>query len=154
MHTVLHMRVDPQQLCLPLISILGEKGAVGFAEHKMKKNRQQEVCSPLIEVPPHPDAVQCVRMSLNMSPPSSPSLLLIGSFSRLINSVNAGCAEPSWDKCSSIDQYVKQLTYPSVYMGTVCSVCMTSDAQKGKCVITASPCVHKSIITQLFFFIF
>lgn len=91
------------------------------------------MCCPLIEVPPYPDAVQCVRMSLNMSPLSGPSVLLIGSFSRLINSVNAGCAEPSWDKCSSIDQYLKQLTYPSVYMDMVCSVCMTFDAQKGKC---------------------
>lgn len=91
------------------------------------------MCSPLIEVPPYPDVAQCVRMSLNMSPLSSPSIPLIGSFSPLINSVNSGCAEPSWDKYSSIDQYLKQLTYPSVYMA-MRGVSMTFHARKGECV--------------------
>lgn len=76
------------------------------------------MCSPLIEVLFYLDSAQCVRMSSNTCPPSGPSFLLIGSFSPLINSVSAGWPEPSWDKHSTIDQYLKRLTYPSVYISS------------------------------------
>lgn len=86
------------------------------AKWKRIGNKPAVESSLLIEVPLSPDAAQYALMSFNMSLSSRPSGLLIGSFSPLINSVRAGCAEPSWKKHSSIDPYLKQLTYPSVYM--------------------------------------
>lgn len=115
---------------------VGKRGwgvCVGFSEHKMKKNRQQAYGNVLPLNWSSPLSRRCTMCAyvLQYVSPSSLSLLLIGSFSPLINSVNAGWAEPSWDKHSSIDQYLKQLTYPSVYMGT--DIWCT----KGRCVISS-----------------
>lgn len=84
--------------------------------------------SLLTEVPLSPDDAQYALMSFNMPLSSRPSGLLIGSFSPLINSVRAGCVKPSINKHSSIDPYLKQLTYPSVY------VSMHIKAVKEECV--------------------
>lgn len=64
-------------------------------------------------------SAQCVLKSSQYVSPVRPLSSLIGSFSPLINSANAGCAEPSWDKCLSIDQILKRLTNPSGCMSRV-----------------------------------
>lgn len=124
--TILHMCVGPPSSCAFPSSVFWVKkgrGGCGLSI-KWEKNRTQASGSVLSLNWSSLSSRRCTMCAHVLQyvspvrPPPAPSFLLIGSFSPLINSVSAGWPEPSYDKHSTIDQYLKQLTYPSVYEAT------------------------------------